>query len=85
MKFHLPSFLLGVATGASGTAMSRRLRPVVLEIATGFYRVYDAAMFRVARARENTSDLFAEARWRAREQLRRRRGGNGSNGVHAEA
>ena len=82
MKFHLPSFLLGVVTGASGTAMAHRLRPVMLEIATGFYRVYDAAMLRIARTREDTADLFAEARARARDQLRRRRG---SNGIRAEA
>lgn len=82
MKFHLPSFLLGVATGASGASLAPRLRPVVLEVATGFYRVFDAMMFRVARARENTSDLFAEARARAREQLHRR---NGSNGIHTGA
>lgn len=82
MKFHLPSFLLGVATGASGATLSHRLRPVVLELATGCYRVYDAAMLRVARARENTSDLFAEARARARDHMRRRQG---SNGIHAVA
>ena len=71
MKFHLPSYLLGVATGASGAALAHRLRPVVLEIATGVYRVYDSLMLRVARARENASDLLAEAHARAREhQLR---------------
>ncbi len=74
MRFHLPSFLLGVATGASGATLAPRLRPVVLEIATGCYRMYDAAMLKVARARENASDLFAEARARAREQLRERNG-----------
>jgi hypothetical protein len=74
--------LLGVVTGASGAALAPRLRPVVLEIATGCYRVYDAAMLRVARARENTSDLFAEARALARDRAQRR---NGHNGAHAGA
>jgi len=71
MRFHLPSFLLGVATGASGAALAPRIRPLVLEIATDCYRVIDAAMLRVARGREDFSDLLAEARARARVKLRR--------------
>jgi len=67
MRFHLPSFLLGAAAGASGAALAPRLRPLVLELATGAYRVFDAAMLRIARGRENVSDLLAEARARARQ------------------
>ncbi len=74
MKFHLPSYLLGVATGASGAALAPRLRPVVLEIATGCYRIYDEVLLRVARARENTADFLAEARARARDRIRRKNG-----------
>ena len=66
MKFHLTSFLLGTAVGASGAALAPRLRPVALELATGCYRVLDAAMVKLARGRENVSDLLAEARARAR-------------------
>ena len=66
MGFHLPSFLLGLAVGASGATVAPRMRPLVLELATGCYRVFDAAMVRVARGRENVSDLLAEARARAR-------------------
>lgn len=84
MRFHLPSYLLGVATGASGAALAPRLRPVVIEIATGCYRVYDAVMFRIARTREDASDLLAEARARARAHARFRRT-NGGNGVSAGA
>ncbi len=69
MRFHLPSFLLGAITGASGAALAPRLRPIALELATGAYRVFDAAMLRVARGRENVSDLLAEARARARGKL----------------
>jgi len=69
MRFHLPSFMFGVVTGASGTALAPRLRPVILEVATGCYRIFDAAMVRLARSRENLSDLFAEARSRARDKL----------------
>lgn len=71
MRFHLPSFLLGVATGASGAALAPRLRPLVLEIATDCYRVIDAAMLRLARGREDVADLLAEARARARSKLRK--------------
>ncbi len=74
MRFHLPSFLLGVATGASGAALAPRLRPLVLEIATYCYRVIDAAMLRLARGREDVSDLLAEARARARGRLLRKNG-----------
>jgi hypothetical protein len=72
MKFHLPSYLLGVATGASGAALAPRLRPLVLEIATTCYRASEEVMFRIARAREDISDLFAEARARARTRTQRR-------------
>jgi hypothetical protein len=66
MRFHLPSFLLGAVTGATGAALAPRLRPLALEIATGCYRLVDAALLRLARSRENASDLLAEARARAR-------------------
>jgi hypothetical protein len=73
MKFHLPSYLLGVATGASGAALAPRLRPIALEIATACYRVADAVMLRAARGREDFSDLLAEARARARGKIGRGR------------
>lgn len=66
MRFHLPSFLLGLAAGASGASLAPKLRPLALELATGCYRVFDAAMVRIARGREDVSDLIAEARARAR-------------------
>jgi hypothetical protein len=71
MKFHLPSYLLGVATGVGGAALAPRLRPIALELATGFYRALDAAVARVARGREDLSDLLAEARARARARIPR--------------
>jgi len=71
MRFHLPSYLLGVATGASGAALAPRIRPIVVEIVTGCYRIADGVMLRVVRGRENLSDLFAEARARARGNLGR--------------
>ena len=74
MRFHLPSYLLGVATGASGAAIVTRMRPVVVELASGCYRLVDAIAFRAARAREDISDLLAEAHARARERAQRHNG-----------
>jgi len=73
MRFHLPSYLFGVATGAGGAALAPRLRPIALEIATGCYRFADVVMVRFARSRENVSDLLAEARARARDKIGRGR------------
>ena len=66
MRFHLPSFFLGAVVGASGAALAPRLRPVALELATGCYKLLDAALVKLARGREDVSDLLAEARARAR-------------------
>lgn len=70
MKLHLPSFLAGVVVGAGGATIAPRLRPVVLEIATTFYRISDAMMVSIARKREDLADLLAEAKARARQRLR---------------
>jgi hypothetical protein len=66
MKLHVPSFVMGVAVGAAGTALAPRVRPLALELATIGYRVVDAALLRLARGREDVADLLAEARARAR-------------------
>jgi hypothetical protein len=66
MRFHVPSFVLGAVAGASGATLAPRLRPVALELATACYRALDAVTVKLARARENASDLLAEARARAR-------------------
>jgi hypothetical protein len=71
MKLHVPSFLIGVSLGAGGAAIAPRMRAVALEIATTFYKLGDAAVVRVARAREDVADLLAEAKARARGQLAR--------------
>ncbi|MGN6104346.1 MAG: hypothetical protein ACTHU0_04520 [Kofleriaceae bacterium] len=63
---HLPSFLIGAAVGATGVAVAPRIRPLALEIATTVYRSVDYVLVRVARVREDFSDLLAEARARAR-------------------
>jgi hypothetical protein len=66
VKLHLSSFVLGYAAGAATAVVAPRLRPLFLEIATGVYKLGDAAVLRVARAREDVEDLLAEARARAR-------------------
>ncbi|MDB4953508.1 MAG: hypothetical protein JWO36_1077 [Myxococcales bacterium] len=70
MKLHLPSFLIGASMGATGAVIAPRLRPLALEIATVFYRIGDTAMVRIARAREDFTDLLAEAKARARQRVR---------------
>ena len=70
MRFHLPSFLIGCAVGAAAVVALPRLRPIAEELATAAYKLYDAAMARVAAAREDVEDFFAEARARAREPRR---------------
>ena len=70
MRLHLPSLMIGVAIGAGTAALAPRFKPLFVELATAGYRVLDAALVRVARGRENVSDLLAEARARARGALR---------------
>jgi hypothetical protein len=70
MRLHLPSFLIGVTLGATGAAVAPRLRPLALEIATFCYRIGDQVMVRIARGREDVSDLLAEAKARVRRPLR---------------
>ncbi|HWU89257.1 MAG TPA: hypothetical protein VN253_18450 [Kofleriaceae bacterium] len=69
MKLHVPSFLIGVTVGAGGAAIAPRLREVAVELASTFYKLTDAAVVRVARGREDLSDLLAEARARARVRI----------------
>ncbi|HLU68943.1 MAG TPA: hypothetical protein VKZ63_21825 [Kofleriaceae bacterium] len=66
MRFHLPSFLLGCAVGAGATKLAPHVRPLMVEIAAAGYRLVDGVRARVARRREDLSDVVAEARARAR-------------------
>ena len=66
MKFDLPSFLLGYGAGAGTVLMSKRLRPLLLELATILYRFTDSVMAKAAMKQEDLEDLLAEARARAR-------------------
>jgi hypothetical protein len=66
MRVHLSSFMLGVGVGGTAVLLSKRLRPVALELATAFYRIVDAVGGRAAMTREDLQDLIADAKARAR-------------------
>jgi hypothetical protein len=66
MKFDLPSFLLGYGAGASTILLGKRLRPLLLEVATTLYRFSDAVLAKASMKQEDFEDLLAEARARAR-------------------
>jgi hypothetical protein len=66
MRFHWPSFLLGYGAGLGSAAVSERLRPLALEIATTLYRAADGLAAQLVMKREDLQDLLAEARARAR-------------------
>lgn len=77
MKFHLPSYLLGVASAAAFNATRHRVRPVLVEtlvLGKIFVRT-GRALFE--RQRENLEDLWAEIDERVRERLRRPTTANG--------
>jgi hypothetical protein len=66
MRFHVPSFLVGYAAGLATSAVSKRLRPLLVEIATLAYQTFDQLAARLVMKREDLEDLLAEARARAR-------------------
>lgn len=66
MKLDLPSFFLGYGAGAATVLLGKRLRPVLLELATAGYRLADTITSRLAMKTEDVEDLFAEAKARAR-------------------
>lgn len=70
MKLDLPSFLLGCGAGASTLLFGKRLRPILLEVATVLYRFTDSVVARASMNQQALSHLVAEAR--ARAQMRRR-------------
>jgi hypothetical protein len=70
MRFHWPSFLIGYGAGVATSALSRRLRPLVVELVTLAYRTADGLAARLVMKREDLDDLFAEARGRARGEPR---------------
>jgi hypothetical protein len=86
MKFHPPSFVLGLASAVALMGTRKRLRPVVIELAALGVHFGKLALTLVERQRENAEDLWAEVEERVREraesvQASARREGNGASSV----
>lgn len=65
MKFHTPSFLLGVGVAAAAMGARSRLRPVMVELSAFGLHVGRVARGVVERQRESLEDLWAEIEHRA--------------------
>ncbi|MFT3769970.1 MAG: hypothetical protein QM820_31465 [Minicystis sp.] len=73
MKFHPPSFLLGVGLTSAVFAARGRLRPVVVEISALGVHLVRVGRGLVERQRENAEDLWAEVEERVRDRTRHAR------------
>lgn len=83
MKFHTPSFLLGVGVTTAVFTARARLRPVVVEVSALGVHLARVGRGLVERQRENLEDLWAEVEQRVRErgvEARRRREAQATNG-----
>jgi hypothetical protein len=69
MEFSLVSFLAGCAVGAGAVLLAPRLKPVLVEMLTGAFKLWDAALAQVHVRREDLEDVIAEARARARGEV----------------
>lgn len=70
MKFHAPSFIIGVATAVAYHATQKRLRPVVVELASLGLHVARISRGMIERQREDVEDFWAEVLLRARGRAR---------------
>jgi hypothetical protein len=70
MKLHLPSFLLGYGAGVATVWAGRELRPVIVELTGAGLKIGDALTAWIGTWREDLEDLIAEARARARGDVR---------------
>jgi len=83
MKFHPPSFVIGFAGAAVVMGTAKRLRPVIVEIASlglHFARLGRAV---VERQRESAEDLWAEVEEKARQRGRGKRRDTGRRQAEA--
>jgi hypothetical protein len=71
MKFHLPSFLLGVAAGAAGRSLWDRFRPVVTELTAAGAELGESLWSRTAIWQEDAEDAIVASRTRTRARARR--------------
>ncbi len=77
MKFHLPSYVMGVASVLAAVGARRRLRPVAVEVAAVGTVLAKSAWAIVEQQREWLEDLLAEVDERVSQRLRHRRSANG--------
>lgn len=70
MKFHAPSFLLGVGVTTVALTARDRLRPVVVEIAALGVHLTRLGTGLALRRREDLEDLWAEVEERVRQRDR---------------
>ena len=66
MKLPFSPFLLGYGAGACTVLLGKRLRPLLLELATVLYRLTDSVVVKATMKQEDLANLLAEARVRAR-------------------
>ncbi len=90
MKFHPPSFALGVGTAVLLMGKKQHLRPVVVEIAALGLHLGKLGLGLIERQREHVEDLFAEVTERVPAAAGGARGEraarktNGASGLHGE-
>jgi hypothetical protein len=70
MKFHLPSFLIGVGSATLARALAPRLRPVVVELGAVWLQMLQLSRGLLERQRETGEDLWAEVQHRAKERAK---------------
>jgi hypothetical protein len=89
MRFHPPSFVLGVGTAVALMSKKQHFRPVIVELAALGLHLGKLALALVERQREHGEDLWAEIAERARHKAERAswpaaRKSNGAAEIHVE-
>ncbi|WP_233560930.1 hypothetical protein [Sorangium cellulosum] len=87
MRFHPPSFALGVGSAVLLMSKKQHFRPVIVEVAALGVHLGKLGLALVERQREHAEDLWAEVAERARRRAaggaRRERAPRKSNGASA--
>ena len=83
MKFHLPSYLLGVASATVVIGARDVFRPVFVELAALGLQLGRTGRALFERQREHLEDLRAEVEDRVRRRTRRAHDGKEANGTTA--
>jgi hypothetical protein len=84
MRFHLPSYLLGVLTAVAADEVRGRFRPVVVESAAVASVVWIRLREVFERQKENVEDLWADVHDLARDKMRRQQANGGFSEDEAE-